>query len=118
MSSLDANALTWTGLLGQWVQFAQASMALPDDADGPAWRASVGAVINLQAVTFALADLDRLPPDEQALAVDKAEILIRDSEARIDAAWRGAGAPESLREIVRDANAALESVRARLAARG
>ena len=49
----DPEALTWTGLLTQWVQFAQATLALPDEAEGPRWRASTPAIINLQAVTFA-----------------------------------------------------------------
>jgi hypothetical protein len=107
-------ALTWTGLLAQWVRFAQASLALPDDADGSGsrWRASVPAIINLQAVTFALADLDRLAADELALALDKAEILISDNERLLAAIWN-AGMTPSLREICDDARATLDAAKHR-----
>jgi hypothetical protein len=106
MSSLRPEALTWTGLLAQWINFAQVAVALPDDEDGPQWRLSVPAVINLQAVTFALADLDKLSDDEQALALDKAQLLIEDSRARIDKAWADSRLPRMLEEIESDARVA------------
>jgi hypothetical protein len=34
---LHPDALTWAGLLGQWLDFARASVALPDDAEGRRW---------------------------------------------------------------------------------
>ena len=108
--SLNPEALTWTGLLGQWVQFAQASLALPDDHEhrGAQWRASVPAVINLQAVTFALADLDRLAADERSLALDKAELLINQSTDQLSAIWDPAGGMSmELSEICLDASLAL-----------
>ena len=107
MGSLNPEALTWTGLLAQWVRFAQASLALPEDSDGPRWRASVPAVINLQAVTFALADLDRLRPDERALALDKAEILVTESVDQLERIWDGVEMSAALREICDDSRAAL-----------
>lgn len=110
MSSLRPEALTWTGLLTQWVRFAQASLALPADVEGERWRASVPAIINLQAVTFALADLDRLDQDERALALDKAELLIRAAQEQVVETWRG-DAPESVNEIVLDAHTALRTRR-------
>ncbi len=112
MSSLKPEALTWTGLLSQWIQFAQASLALPDEAEGPRWRASVPDIINLQAVTFALADLDRLAPDERALALDKAEMLISKSANGLADAWQPAALPEGIAEIAADARVALEAARA------
>lgn len=111
MSSLHPEVLTWTGLLGQWMQFAQASLALPDDAQGPRWRASVPAVINLQAVTFALADLDRVSASERALALDKAEILIRQSSGQLNEIWSGQSMSAQLSEIAADAQAALALAR-------
>ena len=114
MSTIEPEALTWTGLLAQWVRFAQASLALPDEADGSRWRASVTPVINLQAVTFALADLDRVAVPEQPLALDKAEIIIRESRAQLQRIWADFETPNSLCEIQRDAELAFETRRALL----
>jgi hypothetical protein len=110
MSSLQPEALTWTGLLAQWVQFAQASLALPADAESERWRSSVPAIINLQAVMFALADLDRLEADEHCLALDKAELVIRAAESSLAQVWKHA--PASVSEILIDAHAALRARRA------
>lgn len=109
MSSLTPEALTWTGLLGQWVQFARASLALPADAHGSCWRQSVPAVINLQAVTFAMAELEKLARDEQALALDKARLLIDANVQTLDRAWSQEIMPASLSEICADAQLAWHS---------
>src|SRR4029450_11570065 len=103
MSSLGPEALTWTGLLSQWIRFAQASLALPDEAEGPRWRASVPDIINLQAVTFALADLDRRAADERALALDKSDMLISKSAQHLARAWDHAARPGGLAEIIDEA---------------
>ena len=108
MSSLQPEALTWTGLLTQWVKFAQASLTLPNDATGDRWRSSVPAIINLQAVTFALADLDRLDANEHALALDKAEMLIRASQRGLGQTWQS-NLPSQVEEILLDAHAALQA---------
>ncbi len=89
------------------MDFARASLALPADAGGDAWRASAPAVINLQAVTFALAEIGELPPGERAWARDKAEVLVAKSVREIETAWRGTAMSASLVEIVADARAAL-----------
>jgi hypothetical protein len=106
MSSLHPEALTWAGLLMQWVQFAQTALTLPNDAEGERWRISVPSIINLQAVTFALADLDRLDAGEHALALDKSEMLIRTSQERLVEIWQ-ANVPSQVSEIVLDAHTAL-----------
>ncbi|MCI0631176.1 MAG: hypothetical protein L0Y44_11050 [Phycisphaerales bacterium] len=103
---LRPEALTWTALLAQWVQFAQASLALPDSVDGPQWRASVPAIINLQAVTFALAELERLIPDDRPVALDKARILIDQSTRQLTSIWNRAPLSPALDEICEDAQAA------------
>ena len=108
MTSLEPEHLTWAALLGQWIDFAKASVALPRDAEGERWRAAVPAVINLQAVTFALADLARLPEEDRPFGRDKAELLIAENARALDELWRGAPMPESLMEIGADARAALE----------
>ena len=94
------------------MDFARASVALPADAGGDAWRASVPAVINLQAVTFALAEIGELPPGERAWARDKAEVLVARSVGEIETAWRGTAMSASLVEIIADARAALVGARA------
>jgi len=109
VESLRPESLTWTGLLAQWVRFAQASAALPKgDAEGDRWRASVPAVINLQAVTFALGDLDRLAASERPLALDKAELIIRDSRRQLQELWGDAMTP-TLHELCNDADDALRA---------
>lgn len=111
MSDLRPESLTWTGLLAQWMRFAQASLAIPNEADGARWRASVPAIINLQAVTFALADLHQLPADERALGIDKAQILIERSEAELDRSWHDKDRSPMLIEIVSDAHHAIDAAR-------
>jgi hypothetical protein len=107
MSSLRPHVLTWTALLGKWVEFARASVALPRDAEGDAWRGSVAAIINLQAVTFALGEVAELAADERALALDKAAILIDRSTADLKARWVMQGLPEMVEELIADASGAL-----------
>ena len=108
MDSLRPEILTWTALLARWVDFAKASLALPADDEGDRWRAAVPAVINLQAVTFALRDLDRLPADERSLGRDKAELLIRENAGELARIWRGAMMPQLLGELADDARHAFE----------
>ena len=33
MTSIDPDALTWTGLLARWIEFAQASVAVPEEEE-------------------------------------------------------------------------------------
>jgi hypothetical protein len=107
-------ATTWAALLAHWTSFARAAVALRDDANGERWRASVPAVIGLQAVTLALGDLDMLASGlagEYAVGVDRAAILIREHAATLNAAWRSAPMPHGLIELMEDARAALEVAR-------
>lgn len=114
--------LTWPALLAHWTAFAQASLALPKSAEGERWRGSVASIINLQAVTFALGDLDRLGHDkgetehsggegERAFALDKAEILIRTHAAELHQIWRGEPLHDELETMIADARAALNAAR-------
>jgi hypothetical protein len=104
--SLEPETLTWTALLGQWIDFARGALALPDDAAGRAWKQSVTPVIELQAVTFALGDLGRLPAHEHAVALDKANILIDRAAAALGHIWSEEPTPASVREIILDARTA------------
>ena len=107
---LHPESLTWTALLGKWIEFAKASVALPADAEGASWRASVAPVINLQAVTFALAELGELEPADRPLALDRAEVMIDDNQRTLATTW-GDDPPESLVEIILDARSALRLAR-------
>ena len=76
MSTFDPRKLTWAALLARWVNFARSAVALPDDAQGRAWKSAVPDIIALQAVTMALGELDQLPTEERALGLDRAQVLI------------------------------------------
>lgn len=106
---LRVDEMTWAALLGRWLDFARASVALPKDTAGQRWRQSVAPIITLQAVIFALRQLDDLPEDERALGLDRAEILIRQESAGLNSAWRGEPMPELLLELIADAPAALRA---------
>lgn len=101
-------AITWTSLLAHWTTIVQASTVLPSNAEGDRWRSAVPHVITLQAVTHALADLDRaIDQAERAVGQDKAEMLIRDSAAKCHALWRGEALPSEVEAMIDDARAAL-----------
>ena len=109
MGDDPVTGLTWAVLLGRWTDFARAAVALPRDADGDRWRASVAPVIGLQAVTFALGDLDRLEPAERALGLDRAEVLIGRYSGELHEHWRGVPMHGELVRLIEDAMAALAS---------
>jgi hypothetical protein len=104
--------MTWPALLAHWTAFAQSSLALPKNADGERWRGAVSSIINLQAVTFALDDLEKLTADgERALALDKSEIIIRSATGQLHALWRGDQLPGELAALIHDAGVALEAAK-------
>lgn len=109
MPPLRPEILSWTALLGRWMDFAAASLAIPEEADGDRWRASVAPVISLQAVTFALGDLERLDMEDRPYARDTAAVLIRDAAEALGRIWDRAARPALIEEIVRDAPLALEA---------
>ncbi len=106
---MNQRAITWTGLLAQWTQAAQASLAIPEDQDGPEWRRSMAALITLQAVTFALNELVDIPVAERPVARDRAALLIDESLDVLEAVWGSIdqAAPESINSIAVAAEAAL-----------
>ncbi len=110
MTTPSERAMTWAALLGKWTEFAQSALALPDDDEGGRLREAVPAIIGLQAVTHALAELDDLEPDERALGIDRAEMLIRKHAGELNTIWRGEEMPEAIIEIVDDALLALQAV--------
>ena len=106
--------LTWPALLARWTAFAQSSIALPKNFEGERWRAAVSSIINLQAVTFALAELDTLSAEgggERALALDKSDIIIRSATGQLHALWRAEPLPTELVTLTSDARLALAAAR-------
>lgn len=102
--------LTWPALLAHWTAFAQSSAALSKSAEGERWRSAVAPIIGLQAVTFALGDLDRLRlPGERAAGLDKAEVLVRTHTGALHALWREEGLPDEIVSLIHDASAALQA---------
>ncbi len=106
MTTPSERAMTWAALLGKWTEFAQSALALPKDDEGGRLREAVPAIIGLQAVTHALAELDDLDPDERALGLDRADMLIRQHAGEVNRIWKGHEIPEALREMVDDARLA------------
>jgi len=100
--------MTWAALLGQWMRFAQSALALPDDAEGRAWKRIVSDIIGLQAVSMALAEADQLPADERALAVDRSRVLIERYRGHIEQAFGGGVGHPMLAELIADAEAAAD----------
>lgn len=99
--------LTWATLLAQWTDFARAAVALPDTPAGSRWKAVIADIIGLQAHVHALTELRSIPAEERPLALDRAEIAIRDHTRAIHAAWQAEPMPETLVELVDDARLAL-----------
>lgn len=99
--------ITWAGLLAKWTEFAQSAGGLPPTGEGARMRACVPAIIGLQAITHALAELDDLPSDEYAVGQDRAEVVIRRHVDEIHHAWEAEPLPEGLREIISDARLSL-----------
>jgi len=106
----ETRAETWLSLLAHWTEFAQAAKASPSAGEGGRWKSATPAIIGLQAVTFALADVRELPADERRLGVDRAEILIHGHVAALNELWRGEDPPEGVRELIDDAQAALRAL--------
>jgi len=102
------DSTTWASLLAGWVQFAQSAVALPEGEEGDRWRASIAPAIGLHALSMALAELHTLDPAERPLAMDKAEIGIKEHASGINTAWISEPMPESLSELINDAKSAWE----------
>ena len=110
---LEPRKLTWSVLIGRWVDFARSALALPDHEEGRRLKDSVPDIIMLQAVWFALQHLDELGPDERALGLDRAELLIETHSRHLHARWHESSMPSMLSEIMNDARCQFEVVAGR-----
>ncbi|VAX40603.1 hypothetical protein MNBD_PLANCTO03-1429 [hydrothermal vent metagenome] len=98
-------------MLAKWTEFAQASVALPADHDGPRWKACVPPIITMQALVAALAELDQLPLAHRPVAIDAAETLLREQLRLIHEAWVGEIIPESITELIEESRQAVFDAR-------
>ena len=108
----EDRALTWATLLAHWTDFARSAVALPATPDGDRWKRAVAPIIGLQAVMHALAEFQRLAPEERPLALDRAEALIERHERELRTAWAEDPLDPGLEEIVRDARSAFAAATA------
>ncbi|MGH7133249.1 MAG: hypothetical protein ACREJO_15055 [Phycisphaerales bacterium] len=99
--------LTWPMLLAKWTDFARASVAFPTGGEGGRWRNAVAPIIGLQAIACALAEIDQLPRADRPLAHDRAEVLIRQYAAQLEAIWHAEPFPERLADLLNDARRVL-----------
>ena len=79
---------------------------LPDDQTGRALRAAVPDIIALQAVRFALDELDLLDPCERSLGIDRARILIERHSGRLHELF-GEPMDPRIRSVIDEASEAL-----------
>ncbi len=102
MSTDDCHTVTWTVLLGRWVEFARNALALPKDLNGQRLGDSVPDIIMLQAVWFSLEHVDELNQDARALALDHAAVLIDKHGSAIRLRWPPDSLPELLQQLIGD----------------
>jgi len=105
---MDPRVTTWSGLLAVWSDFARSAGALPKTGDLGLLRRSVPAIIGLQSLTQALDHVDCLPPEEYCSGQDRAALIIRTLRAELESIWRSDAMPAALREMLDEAQAALQ----------
>ncbi len=108
---MPVDTLTRAALLARWTHVAQAAKSLPPGGEGDRWRRAVPALVALDALAHALAELHGLPESEHALGQDRAEVLIGAHAGALHALWRGEDLPGSVRDWIDDARRALRSTR-------
>ena len=110
---LPTEKITWALLLGRWVDFARSAVALPRDEEGRRLRASVADIIMLQAVWFALRDVETLDAAQQALGRDRAGVLIDRHAGAIEERYAEATMPAMVRELIDEARQQLSTAQAK-----
>ncbi|MFN3165960.1 MAG: hypothetical protein ACE37H_02735 [Phycisphaeraceae bacterium] len=102
---LEPDRLTWAVLLAKWTEFARAGVALPESGEAGRVRRSVTDIIALQAVWFALRQLDELDRSERALGLDRAGVLIDRHASAIADRFADQPVPDELQDLVADVRA-------------
>ncbi|MCB9845565.1 MAG: hypothetical protein H6811_06235 [Phycisphaeraceae bacterium] len=101
--------LSWSSLLAQSVEFAQAAAVLPRDEHGDRWRAASAPIIALNALIHALSELGSLSDTQRAVGLDQASILIRRHASELHGIWRTGPVPDEVALLIEDARAALSA---------
>lgn len=99
---------TWAALLAGWVHYAQRAVALPDTEEGQRWKDSVAPTIALHAHAMALGEIEKLDPEERPLAMDRAELGIKEHASALNDIWRSEPMPGAIIELIEDAKHAWE----------
>ena len=99
---LEPERLTWAVLLARWTDFARSAVALPEAGEGGLVRQSVTDIITLQAVWFALGQMDELADSERAIGLDRAGVLIARHRGAIEARFGDTPPPEALQSLFDD----------------
>ncbi|MDZ4755666.1 MAG: hypothetical protein SGJ11_14360 [Phycisphaerae bacterium] len=105
--ALAVRELAWAALLGRWIEFAQASVAFPDDDQGGRWKRSVMPFIELQATIWALRELGEIDPRDRPFSRDRADVMVRRASAALSRVWGDVPMPPELAALQDDATVAL-----------
>ena len=111
---LEPDRLTWAVLLAQWTDFAASALALPEAGAPGLVRQSVTDIITLQAVWFAMRQMDELSPAERALGLDRAGVLIHRHAAAIRDRFVDQPLPEDLQSLLNDVAVTYDDLKLRL----
>ncbi|MFK7790097.1 MAG: hypothetical protein AB8C95_11480 [Phycisphaeraceae bacterium] len=103
---LEPDRLTWAVLLARWSDFARSAVALPEEGQPGLVRQSVTDIITLQAVWFALRQMDELSDAERAIGLDRAGVLIERHRGAIEARFGKNSMPEDLESLLGDVSTA------------
>lgn len=110
--SAPATELTWPSLLAHWTALAQSSLALPKNAEGQRWKDAVPAIIGLQAISHALAEIDTLSPDsDRGVAIDLASVGIQTHAGTLRSLWKNEPLHPELSALIADASAAMSAAK-------
>ena len=88
-------------MLGRWVDFARSAAALSTEGPAGLLRASVTDIITLQAIWFALGHLSDLSTEEQAIGLDRAQLLLDKHRASLHSRFAGK-VPPQIEEVIAD----------------
>lgn len=108
---LEPDRLTWAVLLARWTDFARSAVALPEAGQPGLVRRSVTDIITLQAVWFALRQMDELSDAERAMGLDRAGVLIERHRGAIRARFGEETLPEDLESLLDDVSAAYRELK-------
>ena len=114
MEPLETSKMTWSVLISRWMAFAQSALALPDTANGRAWKAAVPSIITLQALFFALRESEELPSEEQAVGYDRSMVQMNDCIGKLKTIFEGESLHPMLTDLIEDLTEELRVVAKRL----